>query len=82
VLVPTWEARVEEIEALITQVEKGSYPTAFRQLGRFQVNMRAYEVAKAGVLISVQNPNLRLWQGKYDQHLGVVSEGGAVDLVI
>jgi CRISPR-associated endonuclease/helicase Cas3 len=75
VLVPTWEAKQEEIEVLIDQVRKTPSRNAFRQLAKFQVNMRAHEVAKAGEMVESQDPNLRVWQGKYDQFLGVVPEG-------
>ncbi len=78
----TWEARRAEIEDLLERLHRAPSRHLFRQLGRFQVNLRCYELAAAQGQVASDASGVNLWTGTYDQSLGLGMGGNDLNLVV
>ncbi len=74
VVVASWEERREEVEALIAAVRHCPIRRNFRKLAPFQVNLRRYELAKAGGSVGEEGSGVLVWHGGYDADLGLTAE--------
>lgn len=85
VVITVWHERQAELDALLARVRDPLMRTrsAFRALGRFQINIRFWEVDQLRVqgLVCPLAPDLDLlgWFGGYDPDTGIA---GASDLVL
>jgi hypothetical protein len=74
VVVPSWEQRKDEIEALITGIRKPNRTRAsFRRLTPFQVNLRRDELAQADQAVKEEAPGVLVWRGGYDPEIGLTA---------
>jgi len=71
VVVATWENHRDEIAILIDQARADGGRLVYRQLARFQVNMRHDEVLRAGSLVASDDSGPAVWLGTYDANLGL-----------
>jgi CRISPR-associated endonuclease/helicase Cas3 len=81
-VVATWDAHRQTVERLLANLRESPTPRAFRELGRFQVNLRHYELAQLGQLVVTEAHATRVWRGKYDEQLGLLPEMDDVELIV
>jgi CRISPR-associated endonuclease/helicase Cas3 len=71
VIVAIWESRQAEIEELMKQLRRNPNKSLFRQLSKFQVNLRQYELCNAGGSVVSDASGVKVWLGPYDRCLGL-----------
>jgi hypothetical protein len=81
-VVATWDAHRQTVERLLANLRESPTPRAFPELGRFQVNLRHYELAQLGQLVVTEAHATRVWRGKYDEQLGLLPEMDDVELIV
>jgi hypothetical protein len=84
VVVATWKGREREVNTLLDAVRQRPTRMAFRKLAPYQVNLRRYELAKAGGAV-VQDSlvsGLFVWHGGYDDLLGLEADNADALLLI
>ena len=54
----------------------------FRELGRYQLNLRQYEKCSLGKFLSLESASIQVWRGKYDDRVGLVPEMDDFDWVV
>jgi CRISPR-associated endonuclease/helicase Cas3 len=82
VVVATWTGKAAEVDALLDAVRRQPTRANFRRLGPLQVNLRRYELAKAGGAVGEEAPGLFVWRGGYDDALGLTADNVDVLLVV
>jgi CRISPR-associated endonuclease/helicase Cas3 len=82
VVVATWTGKEAEVDALLDAVRRRPTRANFRRLTPFQVNLRRYELAKAGGAVAEEVPGLFVWRGGYDEALGLTADNMDVLLVV
>jgi CRISPR-associated endonuclease/helicase Cas3 len=74
VVVATWEAHAQEISSLLSELAGQPRKSLFRQLARFQVNLFPAQRLKSAHLLHTGPAELLVWDGKYDEAMGIVDE--------
>lgn len=84
VVIATWEPEQATVQALLNLVGRDPSRLNFRRLTPFQVNLRRYELARAGALVARPHERLDLlaWYGRYDSHLGLTEDANDVFLIV
>ncbi|HEX4144414.1 MAG TPA: DEAD/DEAH box helicase [Pirellulales bacterium] len=77
VVVLNWWARQAEIETLLKTAERQPSRLNLRRLTPFQVNIARWKLASARPLIDETTWNVAVWNGPYDETLGIELQGGA-----
>lgn len=82
VVVGTWLPRMTEIQKLLDELGCSPSTRLFRELGRYQLNLRHYEKDALGKFLSLESANVQVWRGKYDDRIGLVPEMDDLEFVI
>jgi CRISPR-associated endonuclease/helicase Cas3 len=82
VVVKTWEPVAAEVDRLLADV--GHHPSRanFRRLAPYQINLRHYEILKAGGSVQLEPSGVRVWLGGYDPELGVAPDNSEIVLMV
>jgi CRISPR-associated endonuclease/helicase Cas3 len=75
-VVATWDDHAANVDALLHAVKTAPLRTNFRHLAAYQINLRYYELDKAGGAVTEESPGLWVWRGGYDNDVGVTPEQG------
>lgn len=82
VVVATWQDHAAEIEALLVTLKARPNRANFRALAPFQVNVYLRQWETLGRHVEEwEKPEVRIWRGKYDPEIGLVSEGPDILIV-
>jgi CRISPR-associated endonuclease/helicase Cas3 len=82
VVVATWKGKEQEVDGLLDAVRRRPTRANFRRLSPFQVNLRRYELAKAGGVVGEEAPGLFVWRGGYDDATGLKADNADVLLLV
>src|SRR5262249_9748982 len=82
VVVASWAEREQEVAELLAAVQAAPNRTSFRRLAPFQVNLRRYELAKAGGSVTDEGRGLFVWRGGYDPETGLTAENVDALLIV
>jgi CRISPR-associated endonuclease/helicase Cas3 len=74
VVAATWTPHRAQIEDLLTKLRFAPSRRLFRQLAGFQVNLQPHQLRQSAGLIIPHECGGQVWQGKYDNALGVLFE--------
>jgi CRISPR-associated endonuclease/helicase Cas3 len=74
-VVRTWEPYTAEIEALLVELAVNPRKkSVYRRLAAFQVNLLSSQLKGSEHLYHERLPGVMVWDGKYDDKVGIVSE--------
>lgn len=84
VVIATWEQEQATVQELLHRVGRDPSRLNFRRLVPLQVNLRRYELARAGAPVARPHERLDLlaWYGRYDSHLGLTDEANDLLLIV
>ena len=82
VVVATWEPGAQRVKSLLAQAKSEHSGNARRRLASFQVNIRHYELGEHSAWITEEAPGLFVYRGPYDDHLGMLANPLADQLLI
>lgn len=82
VVAATWKPRAAEVQQLLDQIAHNPAPRLFRELGRFQLNLRHHEKSSCLQFISQESAGVWVWRGKYDERVGLVPEVDELDWIV
>jgi hypothetical protein len=82
VVVGSWKSRTSVIENLLDELARAPSTRLFRELGRYQLNLRHYEKCSLGKFLSLESASIQVWRGKYDDRVGLVPEMDDYECVI
>lgn len=74
VVVATWESHRAEIDALLVELSTLPRKATYRKFAKFQVNLLPSQRLKSDHLLHEHLNGLLIWDGKYDEDTGLVSE--------
>jgi CRISPR-associated endonuclease/helicase Cas3 len=74
VIVATWKPYAIEIASLLDKLAIRPRKALFRELGRFQVNLFPSQRVKSAHLLHQGPAKLWVWDGQYDELVGIVEE--------
>jgi CRISPR-associated endonuclease/helicase Cas3 len=75
VVIGTWEPIREQVAGMLNELRFRKSRALYRQLGRFQVNLREHELRRAGALVTPEPCGVFVWWGQYDPVLGLILDG-------
>jgi len=82
VLVATWEPHRAAVATLLANSARRQGLPVLRELSKYQVNFRSYDLVRLESLVTTEANGMRVWHGKYDERRGVVPEQDELDLVV
>lgn len=82
IVIASWKSRAVEIQGFLDQLVRSPTPRLFRELGRFQLNIRQYEKLRYGQHLCQESANIWTWRGKYDERVGLLLEQDDIDCVV
>jgi CRISPR-associated endonuclease/helicase Cas3 len=74
VVVRTWEPHRAEIDAILVELAARPRKALYRNLAPFQVNLLPAQLLQVGHLLHEHAGGVLVWDGKYDEEVGIVSE--------
>ena len=74
VVVRTWAAHQEEIDDLLVELATRPRKSVYRKLAPFQVNLLPAQLLPVQHLLHEGAGGVLVWDGKYDEEVGIVSE--------
>ncbi len=74
VVARTWEPHAKEIDALLVELAARPRKSLYRMLAPFQVNLLPSQLLQSQHLLHEHAGGLLVWDGKYDDEAGIVSE--------
>ncbi|MBP3956881.1 CRISPR-associated helicase Cas3' [Gemmata sp. G18] len=74
VVVRTWGAHRAQIDDLLVELAARPRKSVYRQLAPFQVNLLPAQLVPVGHLLHEHAGRVLVWDGKYDDEVGIVSE--------
>ena len=82
VVVGSWKSRTNVVQSLLDELARAPSTRLFRELGRYQLNLRHYEKYSLGKFLSLESANIDVWRGKYDDRVGLVPEMDEFECVV
>jgi hypothetical protein len=83
VIISRWPSHQSEIDALLEDLRDRPRKSVFRALAQFQVNLFPNQLTQLGHLLHrEQRSRLLVWDGKYDDEVGIVEDMADVDAFI
>ena len=82
VVIATWSGALVEVSSLLKKAMSMNPHDARRELVGFQVNIRHYELEKHQAWITEDLPGLFVYRGPYDDHLGMLADPIADQLLV
>lgn len=70
------------VEDLLDQRREAPSAKVFRELSRFQINLRHYEKTTLARQLVLDPSGVFVWRGKYDDALGLLPEDDDLDLIV
>jgi hypothetical protein len=74
VVVGPWQSHAEEIASLLCELATHPRKAVFRRLAQFQVNLLPSQRLKSSHLLHKGPADIFIWDGKYDESVGIVDE--------
>ncbi len=74
VVIRNWNCRQSVIEDMLMELRTRPRKSIFRALARFSVNLFPHQILKTAHLLHEEQCGLLVWDGVYDDNLGVIEE--------
>ena len=81
-VIATWSGALLEVSSLLKKAMSMNPHDSRRELAGFQVNIRHYELEKHQAWITEDLPGLFVYRGPYDDHLGMLADPVADQLLV